>query len=269
MTINIHTTVSDFSVPYYEYMFKNYHSLVKTHRLKFYTYCLDDYSFSKTSKTATPIKVPPATGTVGHCNAIKVALENFKNTEKDSIDIIADTDTVMLIPGWDEITESVLQSVGVFGSSFEKIGGRCSGPGPIQMYKGQPTFTWFAASKAYDFSNLETVSRKGNHLKIENSVMADLYQLPIGFELLRDTGWQIPAYLKDNNIPYKILDQEKPTDNAKVLKTGDNYHEEYQLDGVPFMAHQRGSLSKSFRNHELSKKFYDTLDAYFVTLRTA
>jgi hypothetical protein len=266
MTINIHATVSGFSVPYFEYMYKNYNKMAESHKIVFYTYCLDDSSVRLLSGKSNTVRVPSSSGTDGHCIAIKFALENFKNTEPNSIDIIADTDTAMLVKGWDNITEKVLSDVGAFGSSFERIGGRCSGSGNVQMYKGQPSFTWFAASKKYDFSKMDTTPNKHVNLDITDKDLSSLYQLPVGFKLLRDTGWQIPSYLRDNNIPYKILDQEKPTDNAKILKTGDNYHEEYQIDGVPFMAHQRGSLSKQFRVHELSRKFYDTLDSYFAGL---
>jgi len=265
MTINIHATVSDFSFPYFEYMKENYISTSKKHSIKFYCYCLDSSSFHKASgiNNLTPVQMKPSAGTTGHCNAVGVALRNLKNTEPGSIDIIADVDTVMLIDGWDIITENILNEVGVFGSSFERIGGRCSGSIDIQMYKNKPSFTWFAASKKHDFSRMETYPCKEKHLVISTQELSDLYQLPIGYKLLRDTGWQIPSYLRDNGITYKILVQEKPTDNAKVLKTGENYHEEFQLDGVPFMAHQRGSMSKAYRKHELSVKFYNTLDLYF------
>lgn len=266
MIINIHATVSNFSVPFYEYMRENYLKMATDHQIVFYCYCLDNESYQKVSKKSIPLRAAHGTGTTGHCNGVKSALENIKNTPQDSIDIIADVDTVMLVRGWDSITVQVLNSVGVFGTSYEKIGGRYSGSGNVQTYKDMPTFTWFAMSKKYDFSKMDVTNGKGNNLKISTQEMSNLYNLPVGYELLRDTGWEIPAYLRDNQIPYKILVQEKPNDNAKVIKTGDHYHEEYQLDGEPFMGHQRGSLSKAFRQHELSKKFYDCLDDYFAKM---
>lgn len=266
MIINIHATVSSFSVPFYEYMRENYSSMATKHAISFYCYCLDNESYNSVSNTSTPIRVPDGSGTTGHCNAVRVALSNFEKTDPDSIDIIADTDTAMLVKGWDETTVDILKNVGVFGSSYERIGGRCSGSGKVQTYKDKPSFTWFAASKKYSFSAMDVTPEKGSNLQISNPELSALYNLPVGYELLRDTGWQIPSYLNNNQIPFKILVQEKPTDNAKVLKTGDNYHEEYQLDGFPFMAHQRGSLSKAYRKHELSQKFYDCLDEYFKNM---
>lgn len=265
--INVHVTISDFSYAYYNYMCENYLKTANTHKVIFHAYCLDDKSFEKAKKHGEVYKVPRATGTAGHCNAIKEALQNFKIVgQADDIDIVADSDTVMLAHGWDKIVVDILDSVGVLGSSFEKIGGKCSGNGSIQMYKDQPTFTWFAASRKYDFSKLETIAHKHSHLSIHNEELSELYKLPVGFSLLRDTGWQIPAYLRDNQIPYKILDQVKHNAGALVLKTGYDYHEEYQLVGYPLVGHQRGSLSKAFRQDSLSKAFYDVVDAHIAKM---
>ena len=264
--INVHVTISDFSYEYYNYMCENYLKTATTHKVNFHAYCLDDKSFEKAKKHGDVYKVPKATGTAGHCNAIKEALQNFSIGQEQDINIIADSDTVMLALGWDEIVVDILDNVGVLGSSFEKIGGKCSGSGTIQMYKDQPTFTWFAASKKYDFSKLETVAHKHSHLSISDDELSQLYKLPIGFSLLRDTGWQIPAYLRDNEIPYSVLDQVKHNTGARVLKTGHDYHEEYQLKGYPLVGHQRGSLSKAFRQDTLSKSFYNVVDAHITAL---
>lgn len=264
MTINIHVTISNFSFPYFEYMKQNYLNTATKHKLIFYCYCLDDESYKKSSNVSIAIKAQPGTGTTGHCNGIKEALSNLKNTTHDSIDIISDCDTVMLANSWDVITENILKYVGILGTSYERIGGYSSGNCDIQTYKNKPNATWIAMSKKYDFSKMDMKPDKGNHLIISNEELSELYQLPIGYKLLKDSGWQIPSYLKDNNIPYKSLVQEKPTDNAKIIKTGDNCHEEYHLDGEPFLAHQRGSLSRGYRQHQLSKLFYNVLDEYFL-----
>lgn len=264
--INVHVTLNNFTFQYFEYMRQNYLNTATKHTIQFYCYCLDNESYEKCSSFSIANKVKSGSGTTGHCNGIKASLSNFKNTEVNSIDIIADSDTVMLVNSWDVITENILKEVGIFGTSYEKIGGYSSGSSDVQTYKNLPNATWIAMSKKYDFSKIDMTPDKGNHLLISNNELAELYQLPVGYKLLKDSGWQIPSYLKDNNIPYKTLSHEKPTENAKILKTGKNYHEEYQLDDKPFLAHQRGSLSKEFRKHELSKSFYDTLDQYFLTM---
>lgn len=264
MIVNIHTTVSDFSFPFFEYMKENYtNTSSKKNELVFYAYCLDNKSYNKASQIVNSIKSIESRGTDGHCNGVKSIFSNLKNTAADSFDIICDSDTVMLVNSWDIIIENILRKVGILGSSYEKIGGYSSGNSNVQTYKNKPNLTWFAISRRYDFSKIQLDPGKNSHLDISNERLSDLYQLPIGYKLLKDAGWQIPSYLNDNSIPYKTLSHEKPTALAKVLKTNQDYHEEFQLDGIPFVAHQRGSMSKEFRKHKLSKSFYDVLDAYF------
>jgi hypothetical protein len=261
--INIHVTVGSNSIPYYEYLRQNYTKTANKHELVFHAYCLDDRSYdAMLNMSAHRYRVDSANGTEGHCNAIKVALKSFSVLESDCANIIADADTVMLVKGWDEIVISILENVGMFGSSYEEIGGKCSGNGLIQTYKNKPSATWVATSTKYDFSKLETEAFKHNHLKIKDEKMSTLYNLPIGYSLLRDTGWQIPSYLDDHKIPYNVLKQCKHDSGAKVLKTGYDYHEEYQHNNEPFMGHQRGSLSKVFRQDKLSKAFYDVVDKH-------
>jgi hypothetical protein len=78
----------------------------------------------------------------------------------------------------------------------------------------------------------------------------------------------MPIYLREHNIPSYPLKFVRPTSGeAKAVLTNEDYHTEYQLhDGRPFMAHQRGSMSKAFRSHPLSKSFYDTCEAFIEKL---
>jgi hypothetical protein len=78
-----------------------------------------------------------------------------------------------------------------------------------------------------------------------------------------DVGWKMPGFLAQYNIPYKVLKQVKPTsEEASAIKTGNDYHEEYQLDGTPFLGHQRGSHKHPFRGNEISESFYNACDSY-------
>ena len=269
MKINVHVTVSDNSLPYYKYMEQNYRLLKsESHDLHFFAYCLDDRAFQviKSEKSAVAFFLGSKRGTTAHCDAAKAAFEQVKSL-RDDINIIADSDTVVLQKDWDVILVDALSTNKVLGSTYEPFGGFSSGTGNIQTYKNIPTLTWFAMSPNVDFSGIDLTPYKGSHLEILDDEMSEIYQLPKGFFLLRDTGWQIPKYLYENNISYKILTHEKPTKTAKVLKSDRDYHEEYQLDGLPFMAHQRGSMSQQFRVSELSSTFYSTLDAYFSNLK--
>ena len=67
-------------------------------------------------------------------------------------------------------------------------------------------------------------------------------------------------------MKYYSFDFIRPTlGAAKAVTTNQDYHTEYQLkDGTPFVAHQRGSMSKAFRQHPLSTTFYDACELYFL-----
>jgi len=268
MQINIHTTVSDNSLPYYEYMEKNYQNLKSGNNvLRFFVYCLDNHAFEtiKSKKDCEAFFLGIKRGTTAHCDAAKFAIKQIKILKND-INIIADSDTVVLQRNWDDILINELSKVCVLGSTYEPFGGFSSGTGNVQTYKNAPNLTWFAISPNVDFSDIDLTPNKASHLEILDEEMAEIYQIPKGFFLLRDTGWQIPQYLHDKKISYGILTHEKPTKNAKIIKTNKDYHEEYQLNGLPFVAHQRGSMSQAFRSTELSSTFYSALDSYFSSI---
>jgi hypothetical protein len=267
MLINIHATVSKNSLPYFDYMIKNYSQLLsEENQIKFHAYCLDFSSYESLKGNFTSHFIGEHRGTLGHCEAAKTALAQIKKNTLDSINIIADTDTVMLVKNWDIAVCKVLENFNVMGSSYERYGGFSSGDGMVQTYKNKPNLTWFAMGKNVDLSVIDLTPNKGSHYHIQSELDSKIYELPIGFFVLRDTGWQIPKFLVENNVSYKTLTHEKPTKNAKVVKTGHDYHEEYQLDGLPLVAHQRGSMSKEFMKSELSVQFYSVIDAHLRNL---
>ena len=54
----------------------------------------------------------------------------------------------------------------------------------------------------------------------------------------------------------------KPSsDEVLVITTESDYNEEYQLLGTAFVAHQRGGSRHEFKAHEMSKRFYDCVEA--------
>jgi hypothetical protein len=98
---------------------------------------------------------------------------------------------------------------------------------------------------------------------IDTPELSDIYGLPLGFELVRDTGWQIPMFIKENKLSYQVLDLVKPTENrSRVLSNLNPYHDEFHLNDEPFLVHQRGSMTHLFRRDKLSKDFYDSVDKY-------
>jgi hypothetical protein len=252
-------------MPYFENMIANYIGLSQTHELRFYAHCMDKCEVDARKLTTYVISAANCHSSEGHAFSLNSAFK-LCSTLKD-INLIADNDTVMLARGWDTTLANLLETTGVVGASFERIGGWSSGPGLRQMYKDKPTVTWFAMSPKYDFSRLDTAPAMTKDVPVVTEEQSKLYNLPIGYSLFCDTGWKIPAYLEENSIPYIAMAHEKPTGKAIAVKSGNDYHEEFQLAGVPFVGHQRGSRKHACRTSPISKSFYDACDAYIKTLK--
>lgn len=289
MLIRIHVTVASNSIPYYLYMVRNYSALASGHhQVEFFAHCLDKEAFSKLSisketyKAIEVFKNPrfyvlqtwrdflkafaaalglprPMSGSNGHSAGVSSAL----SITGGAVDIIADADTVMLKSHWDITLLELLHNYGIVGTCYEDIGGFSSGSGNIQTYKRKPSMTWFAMSSRFNWKDLDPKPSKAANIKISSKELSALYNLPLGAELARDVGWKLPSYLEDNNISYVVFDQIKPTsEEALVLKSGIDYHEEYHHEGKPFLAHQRGSHKHKFRATPISESFYNSCDIY-------
>jgi hypothetical protein len=296
MLIRIHAVVAENSLPYYKYMVDNYLTLASgKHCLQFNAQCLDRKvvhvlrSHSLTHSIAEVYKYPKyfviqnwrdilralaarigtyrrMAGSNGHSAGLASALA----MSGQAIDIIADTDTVMLSRNWDQSVVECLETYGILGTCYEDIGGWSSGSGAVQTYKRKPNLTWCALSPRFDWSCLDPSPDKISNILINSLTLSALYNLPIGFELVRDVGWQVPIYLHDNKIPYAVFDQVKPTsERSLVLKTGIDYHEEYHWRNTPFIGHQRGSHKHPFRGNDISKAFYNACDDHMMALELA
>lgn len=261
--MRIHIVTNANTLQYYRYCVQNHKNLASSgSKLEFIAYCMDDLSYSQLgSEGSNCVRVPNGSGSVGHATGITAILQNLKN---DETNIVTDSDCVILAENWDLLIEDLLKDTGIVGTTFEDIGGFSSGDGPVQMYKRIPTLTWAALNPKYDW-NFDPSCQKSSHMEITTQELSETFNLPIGFQLFRETYWQLPVHLKVNQIPYKCLKFVRPTSaEAKAVLSGQDYHTEFQLDdGTPFVAHQRGALSKQFRSHPLSKSFYDACEKYF------
>src|SRR5579885_624450 len=267
MKINIHATVSANSLGYYRYMQRNYRALASgENAVQFFVYCLDRGSANKLKGAADIEKLfalPWGRGSGGHAQAIETALSTMP---KGDLNIIADTDAVLLMREWDRrlVQEMVVQKRwGIVGTRLEDIGGFSTGETKYQQYKKKPSTTWMALSPDYDFSALQVRPDKKNFIEVKDQHTSEIYNLPVGYFVVKDTGWQIPSYLDERKIPYMAFDIVKPTaPEAKALRDTNPCHDEFQWDGVPFLAHQRGSMTHRFRIDPLSVDFYDACDRY-------
>ncbi len=278
MKIVIHMVVSNDSYSYAQNLVRNYVELSqKPELLTFKLYCLDKKVYRKISKCnlvkvflvhSTTIK-----GSFGHALGLAMCL---KNLDQGALNIISDTDVCVVKNNWDELLrelfylpESNLEStkgvnnLGILGTTYEDYLGFSTGSSIVQTYKGSPTLTWCALSPNYDFTSLNVFPEKQDEFEISSQELANVYGLPIGFRLLKDVGWQLPLFLHDNNIPFRIFQHIKPNSSqAIVLKNGYSYHDEFHLNHQAFLVHQRGSMKHSYRLDKISKDFYLKVSAY-------
>lgn len=266
--IDVHTTVSLNSIRYYDYMRANYRALAdEPARVRFIAYCLDRPSaiwLGRVADLAGVVTIPYARGSLGHALGIEAALQRC---ESSAIHVIADADTAIFARGWDSMIVEALSAsrrYGILGVPYEDIGGFSSGITPLQTYKRIPTMTWMAMSPHFDFRTLEVRPDKGTVVELDTEELAQIYNLPVGFSVLKDVGWQIPSFIHRYGIRHLALDLVKPESPlAKPLAGVAPYHDEFHWDGIPFLGHQRGSMKHRFRIDPLSCDFYDACDSYF------
>lgn len=194
-------------------------------------------------------------GSLGHAAAVESV---FSSADPSVINLLFDSDTVVLVNGWDDYVREQLGSfcnMDAFGASFEPVGGRCVQPGR-QMYTKHPTVTWMAWRNGC-MRNLSLAPQLNVPLLISSTEESELYGLPPGYELLRDTGWQVPSYCRDNGLRTSVLTNTRLQDFPGCRRC-DASNELFltRHSATPFMAHQRSSRNVPFMSGK-SKRFYD------------
>ncbi len=191
-------------------------------------------------------------------------MDALSMTGDGNIHVIADSDTALLASGWDDyVRQRMNLGIGIIGTTYEDLGGFSSGSGIGQTYKKIPNFIFAALNPSHDWCGLDILPNKRHRVNIDTQELSTTYNLPIGQQVFGEAGWQVPQFLRDNNISYEGWEQLKPTKNAIVLKGLTDYSEEYHVDGnIPFVAHQRGGRKHAFKRHELSVNFFNAVDSY-------
>jgi len=264
--MRIHIITSSKTMGYHDFCVNNHLSLAdKPTEIEFLSHCMDEGCLSSAKRTSGNSKLTGGgTGSVGHALGIQSVLSNLA---PGMINIVSDSDCIVLKKGWDTTIRNLMSEYKIIGSTYEDIGGFSSGSGLGQTFKRIPNFTWVALSP--DFSwDFDAMCQKQDLLLIDTQELSETFNLPIGYSLFREPIWKLPVYIRENKVKHYPLVFVRPTSgNARAVTTGEDYHTEYQLnDGTPFVAHQRGSLSKEFRQHHLSKTFYDACEKYIGDL---
>jgi hypothetical protein len=202
-------------------------------------------------------------GSMAHGVCVEHALAM---TDDGDIHLNVDSDTVVLAKGWDDHVRTVLldEGVGIVGATFEEIGGFSSGKGTSQTFKKIPYTAWMAMSPAHRWRDLRVRPNKGTDVAVTNEGLSKVYNLPVGYSVLCDVGWQIPEYLSSRSISYVGWKHLKGSNGAVVLKGLTDYHEEFHVGDVPFVVHHRGSLRHAYRSAGLSRSFYEAVDAWLA-----
>ena len=274
--MRVHIVMSAHTFEYFTYCVTNHMKLAdRPDLLEFCAYSLDKQGYDMAelwgAAVFTPIngsskfkviRLPDGSGSIGHMIGLNAIFKSCAGD--DEINVISDSDCIMLMKGWDSwLRDAVHQGYGALGTTYEDVGGFSSGSGTAQTYKRIPNFSWCALAPRNNW-DFDTSSDKQNLFPIMTKEQSEIWNLPIGSQLYREPCWMFPHFLSLNGIKPYPFDFVRPTSSkAKAVLSGEDYHTEYQLhDGTPYVAHQRGSMSKAFRVHHLSKTFYDACEAY-------
>jgi hypothetical protein len=273
--INVYVVLSPQSLSYYNYLVKNYTELARhPERIKFITVGNADVPNSDLLVRVDKMIIVPMdsskSSSTYHALMLNAALQDVDIVASE-VNVFADSDTVMLQYGWDDIISDVLRKCDIAGGAYEDVGGYSTGSGKLQTYKMLPSGVWFAVHtmNGIDWSKLDMSQGEIKSIPIDTDELSRLYNLPVGYEMFsKEMGWRIPQFIHDHKLKCTTLVQRKPTKDAKIVRTNNDYHEEYWLpDGTPIIAHQRGSRQHVFRSVPFSGPFYDACEAHINMLR--
>lgn len=271
--IHVHTQADKSTVPYAKFMWETMTSLANRPELLSITvHCMGPTAAARSEPWVQRGKAlvvtsrrggDPLNGSNGHGACVMSALGE---TGDGDIHIICDSDTVIVAKGWDDYLRRRLidDEIGIVGSTYEDVGGLSSGASSVQTYKKIPTLTWCALSPMHNWRDLNVMPNKNHQVGITNAQLSKIYNLPEGYSIFGEVGWQIPQYLHDHALKYEGWRQLKSSRSAVILKGLSDYHEEFHIDDgdIPIVAHHRGSMRHAYRGDKISKQFYATIDNY-------
>lgn len=193
---------------------------------------------------------------IGHGQALNTMLQGMDTSVTN---IVADSDAFIVMPRWDSLVKHLIEKgVKTMGTPYEDIGGFSAGSGRRQTYKGLPNVIWMLLAPGVPWTELDMLPDKKKETALDGP-NAIINGLDKGQILFRDVGWRIPTFLYQHQVPYITFKHVKPTHSDTVALKGLDwdYHEEYQLDGIPFCVHHRGASKHPFRKSGKSNAFYD------------
>lgn len=214
----------------------------------------------------------------GHAGCLMSYLKTLSQ-ESDDYTLLTDLDVMIVKKNFDKLLKSVFDSgIDVFGYSNYYSPKRIADSDwdGLIRYLDVPALVWFvfknssAPWKMLDLTPQQHVQRA---VKEESS----LYHIPPNVSLYRDTGWKIPAFLREHNLKYSSTKTLKVCDDGLRILTASSYvntflPEESHYDDEPFLAHQCGSSRCPYKGSEysgVSKIFYDQVEKYIIGLENS
>src|SRR5579871_40442 len=201
----------------------------------------------------------PKTPADNHCVAVGEAFR-MTSVKPDAIHVICDSDTVVVMPHWDEVLKQQLQQWDCVGTAYQRVGTKQTGFGKKQTYKGKPNIEWLALAPHKPW-HLFVPARTGQVEPIVTNTpeLQELFGLPSnGYELLHDACWNFPLFLRDHQLT--TLAWENVEAHVALDGCGGDYEEWHLPDGRPFVVHQGKSRKTPFRGTDRSRVFYDRCD---------
>lgn len=287
--INVHVVVADAARLYFDYLIRNFrHSAKDPSRLFFFCYSLDQQTQAAFAgdprlsgcypvyemrgayrlKTLHEWKVylrakltgrAALGGSNGHAAGLNRIMQAMPTMAGHHV--IADSDVAMLTRDWDEAVCNLLKTYDIVGTNYEEEGGFTSGKGKNQTFKRLPNAVWIAIRQECDLEGMDWMPSKETNLAIDTHELSETYNLPLGYELVRDIGWRLPALIRERGYKSKATTYVGPTSSeVQVLHTGNDYNQEYHLGGKVFVGHQRGGSRNEFRQTALSIAFYNCVE---------
>ncbi len=287
--INFHVVVSKQTIPYFQYQIENVrHTSDKPDRVFFYCYALDQETWETFSACPWVVKSMPVylhnwayrkktigewrifltwifmrkpelAGSNGHAAGLAGMSKTMPHISGHHV--IADVDTMMLKGGWDTKLCDMFDDYDLIGAPYEPIGGFSSGSATVQTYKNFPTAVWVALKKDHPWQEVNWWPEKETNIAITSKKLSEIYNLPDGYEVVRDVGWHLCSFSYEKGYQALAFEHVKPSSNrVKVLKTNTDYNEEYQLEGEAWVGHQRGSSRNPFRRTDLSINFFNEVE---------
>lgn len=205
--------------------------------------------------------VCPGVGGSGSQNHAEGLQDAMGSLASHAINIICDSDTMVLAQGWDDLIRAALRHDHAVGTGYGAVGSFGPGDGLVQTYKRRPNFTWLALSDSIApelWARCDLSSDLPNVSTFASDAEAEIFGLRAHQSLLHEVSWRWPQFLHDNRLITSCFDRTQRV----ALQGLSGYHEEYSLDKVPFVAHQRGASKHPFMSQPHSAPFYAAVEAF-------